>query len=87
MKVETQEILAVPAKARWPAQWRVALPLLAASIVAILAIYWSTAASIVAIWERSETFAHGYLIVPISLVLVWARRSFRRSWSGRPTSR
>jgi len=74
MKVETQEILAVPAQARWPAQWRVALPLLAASIVAILAIYWSTAASIVAIWERSETFAHGYLIVPISLVLVWARR-------------
>jgi exosortase A len=74
MKLEAQEILAQPAKAWWPAQWRVALPLLAASIVAILAIYWPTVASIVAIWERSETFAHGYLIVPITLVLVWTRR-------------
>ncbi len=30
--------------------------------------------STVAIWERSETFAHGFLIFPISLYLIWARR-------------
>src|SRR5437667_10021541 len=47
--------------------WRTALPALVLAIVAILAIYWQTAESIEAIWSRSETFAHGYLIVPISL--------------------
>lgn len=54
--------------------WRVALPLVIAVIAIILAIYWRTAESIVAIWSRSETFAHGFLIVPISIVLVWTRR-------------
>ena len=54
--------------------WGVALPLVVLAIVAILAIYWQTAASIVAIWERSETFAHGYLIVPISVALIWMKR-------------
>lgn len=39
-----------------------------------LAAYWSTARSIAEIWVRSETFAHGYLIVPTSLWLVWLRR-------------
>ena len=54
--------------------WRTALPLLVVAIGAILALYWQTAESIVAIWARSETFAHGYLIAPISIVLIWARR-------------
>lgn len=39
-----------------------------------LAAYRDTAVSIVEIWARSETFAHGYLIVPISLWLAWQRR-------------
>jgi exosortase A len=30
--------------------------------------------SIVAIWQRSDTFAHGFLIVPISAWMVWRRR-------------
>jgi exosortase A len=54
--------------------WRVALPLTVAVIVSILAAYWRTAESIVAIWWRSETFAHGFLIVPISVVLIWMKR-------------
>ena len=74
MKVETGQVLAEQTRPGRTSQWKMALPLLAACIVAILAIYWPTAASIVSIWERSETFAHGYLIVPIALVLVWARR-------------
>jgi len=37
-------------------------------------IYWSTAWSIVSIWIRSETFAHGFLVVPICLWLVWRQR-------------
>ena len=54
--------------------WRVALPLTVAAILIILAAYWRTAESIVAIWWRSETFAHGFLIVPISIVLIWMKR-------------
>jgi exosortase A len=54
--------------------WRLGLPLAAIAVVAILAIHWSTVESIVAIWWRSETFAHGFLIVPIVLALIWQRR-------------
>jgi exosortase len=59
----------------WRATWRVA-PMLAAgvAVLGILALYWSTAASIVAIWIRSETFTHGFVIVPICLWLAWRRR-------------
>ena len=51
-----------------------ALPLALLLTLLPLAAYWSTAVSIVEIWARSETFAHGYLIVPISLWLAWQRR-------------
>jgi exosortase A len=54
--------------------WRLALPLAVGAILAVLAIHWPTVESIVAIWSRSETFAHGFLIVPIVLVLIWQRR-------------
>ena len=54
--------------------WQTAFPLVILAIVAILAIYWQTTVSIVAIWSRSETFAHGYLIAPISIMLIWMKR-------------
>ncbi len=40
-----------------------------------LLAYFGTAASIVAIWQRSDTFAHGYVILPIVLWLVWQKRA------------
>ena len=49
-----------------------------------LAAYWSTAVSIVEIWARSETFAHGYLIAPISLWLAWQRRERLRALTPAP---
>jgi len=42
--------------------------------VVVAALYWGTVWSMVSIWQRSETYAHGYLIVPIALWLVWAKR-------------
>lgn len=54
--------------------WRIALLLLIAACLGILLIYRPTAESLVAIWERSETFAHGFLILPISLFLIWRKR-------------
>lgn len=49
-----------------------------------LAAYWTTAVSIVEIWSRSETFAHGYLIVPISVYLAWQRRERLRAMTPAP---
>ena len=66
-----------PALARNPAP---ALPvavllLLALAFLAPFAFYFGTARSIVEVWNSSETFAHGYIIAPISLWLIWRRRA------------
>src|SRR5262245_39473109 len=47
----------------------------ALTIATILAVYFETTASIEAIWRRSETFAHGYVVIPIVLWLLWRRRA------------
>ncbi|MCE3607669.1 exosortase A [Massilia sp. P8910] len=46
--------------------------------------YFKTAASIVAIWDSSGTFAHGYVILPISLWLIWGRRDALRAMPVQP---
>lgn len=48
-------------------------------LVAVGAAFWPTLASMVAIWVRSETFAHGFLVVPVSAFLIWRRRSALRA--------
>src|SRR4029079_17261004 len=70
----------------WHASWRTA-PVLAAglAVLGILALFWPTGASIVAIWMRSETFTHGFVIVPICLWLVWRRRETIRAAPERPS--
>ena len=40
-----------------------------------LLVFHTTALELASIWQRSETFAHGYLILPISLWLVWRQRA------------
>jgi exosortase A len=52
-----------------------ALLLIALALLAPLALYWSTGASIVSVWNSSETFAHGYVIAPISAWLIWRKRA------------
>ena len=49
--------------------------LIVLALLAPLALYFDTARSIVSIWDSSDTFAHGYAIVPISLWLIWRRRA------------
>jgi exosortase A len=50
------------------------IAVIVAALVAVLLLYWRTAASMVSVWNSSETFAHGYIILPISLWLIWRRR-------------
>ena len=64
--------------------WRVALPALALALVFIGARYAETGAEIVSTWYRSATFAHGFVVAPISLWLVWRRREQLRAIEPRP---
>lgn len=52
------------------------MPLLAlAALIGVLVVgYWSTLVAMVTIWDRSGTFAHCYLVAPISIWLIWRRR-------------
>jgi exosortase A len=56
----------------------------ALAVLGLLALYWQTAASIVAIWLRSETFAHGFVVVPICLWLAWRKRDALAQTPARP---
>jgi len=88
MNAESESLLRAHAAANGSAtvrpEWRSALPLLLLALGAILALYERTAESIVLIWWRSDTFAHGFLIVPISAWLIWQRRRELGAMSPRP---
>jgi exosortase A len=49
------------------------------ALLAPLVLYFGTAQSIVTLWNHSETFAHGYVVAPISLWLAWRRRDVLRA--------
>lgn len=53
---------------------RMQAALLGLAMLAPFLLYFGTASSMVSIWNSSETFAHGYVILPISLWLIWRRR-------------
>jgi exosortase A len=57
------------------AGWSGALFLVGAAAVLVALFYFGTAASIVEIWYRSETFAHGFIVVPVVLWLIWRQRA------------
>ena len=69
---------------RVPDRWRRILPFLAIALVALFGLYWHTLASMVAIWWRNDTFAHGFLIFPIALYLLWRRRRVVAALTPRP---
>jgi exosortase A len=55
-------------------QWKLGLVLVTVYVVVVLAIFFQTAVSMVDTWGRMQTYNHGYLIVPITLWLIWDRR-------------
>ena len=63
------------ARAQAPALSGYVLAMLLLAFAAPFLFYFDTARSIVSVWNSSETFAHGYIIVPISLWLIWRRRA------------
>lgn len=67
--------------------WWKTLGLIALVWVAIFALLHPTGANMVAIWERSETYAHGYIVLPIALWLVWRKRHLLMSTQAAPDLR
>jgi exosortase A len=67
---------AVPESLPLPSQgnWRFAGGLTLGVLVILTALFWPTLYSMIEIWDRSETFTHGYLIFPISAWLMWRKR-------------
>ena len=61
------------ARAVWRS-WVPAASLATLASLALLGLFWPTAWSMVETWWRSETFTHGFLILPITLWLIWHRR-------------
>jgi exosortase A len=61
-------------------------PLLVLGLVlgCLLFLYRDTLIAMVGIWQRSETFAHCFLVPPISLWLIWRDRARLKGLSPRP---
>jgi exosortase A len=74
--------LAPPMAAGSP--WRVAAPAMLLVLAVLLVLYRSSFAGMEAIWSRSDTFAHGYLVAPISAWLIWRRRAVLANMVPRP---
>lgn len=68
-----EQAIAVPARAEAKGG-HYAVALVLSGIFWLFAWYFDTLRVMVEIWERSETFAHGFIIVPISAWLIWRRR-------------
>ncbi|MEC5397658.1 exosortase A [Uliginosibacterium sp. H1] len=67
------------------------VPLLALAVtVALLLVFHVTVLDMVRVWNESETYTHGYVILPISLWLMWRERvailhaGFRPGWLALP---
>ena len=54
--------------------WALPAGLTLVVVFLMTAMFWPTFYSMAEVWERSETFAHGYLIFPISAWLIWRMR-------------
>lgn len=66
--------------------WRAYMALVIAALVSLVWIYQSTAMSLVALWQSSETYAHGFIIYPVSLYLIWRERVYLGSIAPRPSA-
>ena len=53
-------------------------------ILCMLGWYADTALSVVYIWERAETFAHGFVVLPLSAWLVWRQRAVLAALPAKP---
>lgn len=73
-----------PSMAR-TAAWPSLLIGLALVLLLLSALFADTLRDLIATWMGSDTYAHGFLIVPISLWLIWEKRAALKVAVPRPT--
>src|SRR4051794_9823343 len=64
--------------------FKIAMVVALGAIIVILLSYHETAWSMISIWGRSDTFAHGFLIFPFSMYLIWTQRRLLGAVSVQP---
>jgi exosortase A len=64
--------------------WALAVALTVFLLALTTAVFWSTAASAVVLWASRSAYNHGFLIIPISLYLIWDKRHLLRAIEPRP---
>ncbi len=55
--------------------WKICLFAIAFSCLALFLVYFETFHSMATTWFRSDTYVHGFFILPISLYLIWTKRT------------
>ena len=87
MSVQLDQVARLPDAAILPhAQGQQqALAILLLALATIVLLYHATFWSMLELWSRSQTFAHGFLIVPISCWLAWRQRARLAALAPRPS--
>jgi exosortase A len=65
--------------------WRTPLLMLLAVWGLVLVLYWPTASAMATIWWRSDTYAHGLVVPPAALWLMWRKRAQLATLVPKPT--
>lgn len=65
--------------------WKLSLTAIALLLSWIAYWYWDTLEAMAQIWWRSETYAHGLIVPPITLWLIWRERHRLALFQPRPT--
>jgi exosortase A len=55
------------------------------SILCVIGLYWGTIERMVEMWANSRTFAHGFLVVPAAVYLIWSYRDLWAKHDAYPT--
>ncbi|WP_300316895.1 exosortase A [Accumulibacter sp.] len=69
------QALPMPSATATDQGWRLALPAIVLTLLIIVVLFRDTALAMADIWLRSDTYAHGFIVPPISLWLIWRMRA------------
>ncbi len=72
-RIATGDTPSSSGKLSTPGAWRLVAWQIALGAAVVTLAYWNTALSMVEVWGGSETFNHGFLILPIACYLAWLR--------------
>jgi exosortase A len=66
--------------------WGQALPALLLLLATVCFVYSDTLLTMIGLWQSSETFAHAFIVPPISLWLIWRQREALLAQQPRPNA-